>query len=250
MSAMTEWLDRTLYPGFQSNWGDQVFRAEILKHAGRNDRLLDLGAGAGVVKDMSFHEHVARVCGVDLDDRVLDNPNLDEARVCSAVCLPYADDEFDLVFANNVLEHLDDVDAVFREVARVLKPGGLFLAKTPNRRHYVAAIAAWTPHWFHRVVNAWRGRRSVDTFPTFYRANTPRAIRRAADRAQFESAQFVFLEGRPEYLRMTTATYLAGWAYERFVNRTPGASMFSAAIIAVLRKASVRANHPRQESAA
>ncbi|MEI2780661.1 MAG: hypothetical protein V9H25_05130 [Candidatus Competibacter sp.] len=43
--------------------------------------------------------------------------------------------------------------SVFREVARVLKRGGVFLFKTPNKTHYMPTIARLTPHRFHQFVN-------------------------------------------------------------------------------------------------
>lgn len=42
--------------------------------------------------------------------------------------LPFADASFDVVFARAVLHHADDLDTALREMARVLKPGGLLLA--------------------------------------------------------------------------------------------------------------------------
>ncbi len=45
--------------------------------------------------------------------------------------IPFADDTFDFVMSNQVLEHVRDPEAVVREVHRVLKPGGLFVAAFP-----------------------------------------------------------------------------------------------------------------------
>ena len=55
---------------------------------------------------MNFRGLAARVCGVDLDPRVVDNPMLDEGKIADAGGIPYPDAAFDLVFADNVLEHL------------------------------------------------------------------------------------------------------------------------------------------------
>jgi 2-polyprenyl-6-hydroxyphenyl methylase/3-demethylubiquinone-9 3-methyltransferase len=47
--------------------------------------------------------------------------------------LPYAAEGFDAVVCVDVLEHVADLDKVLSEVARVLRPGGLFLFDTINR---------------------------------------------------------------------------------------------------------------------
>lgn len=47
--------------------------------------------------------------------------------------LPYADEAFDAVVCVDVLEHVADLGQVVREVARVLRPGGMFLFDTINR---------------------------------------------------------------------------------------------------------------------
>src|SRR5690606_13572805 len=127
-------LDAQRPPDASPSWDDQLFREEILRHVGLDSLVLDLGAGAGIVPQMNFKGLVGQVCGVDLDPRVETNPILDEGRVADAGGIPYPDNMFDLVFSDNVVEHLDDPAEVFTEVARVLKPGGLFLFKTPNRR--------------------------------------------------------------------------------------------------------------------
>jgi SAM-dependent methyltransferase len=142
MTTLIEKLDHALYPGYARNWDDQLFRERVLRHLSPPAAvILDLGAGAGIVQQMNFRGHAARICGVDLDPRVVDNPMLDEGKVADAGGIPYPDQTFDVVFADNVLEHLPDPLTVFREIARVLKPGGVFLFKTPNKTHYMPTIA-------------------------------------------------------------------------------------------------------------
>lgn len=97
-------------------------------------------------------------------------------------------------------------------------------------------IARLTPHAFHRWVVRWRGRAGDDVFPTRYRANSPAAIKRLAATAGLEVVRIELIEGRPEYLRFSTPTYLLGWLYERLVNRVPALARFRVLLIAELRK--------------
>lgn len=233
---LTQWMDQTLYPDSGENWDDEIFRERVLACIQPQHVVLDLGAGAGIVKQMNFKGFAVKICGVDLDPRVVDNPMLDEGRVSDAGAIPYDDAMFDVVFSDNVLEHLDDPVEVFKEVARVLKPGALFLFKTPNKWHYVPTIARLTPHGFHQFVNRWRGRTAVDVFPTLYRANTKAEVQRLAAKTGLEIVIIERLEQRPEYMRVSVPTYLAGAAYERLVNSTRILESFRVLLIGKLRK--------------
>ena len=188
------------------------------------------------MEQMNFRGRAARVCGVDLDPRVVDNPMLDEGRVADGARIPYGDASFDLVFADNVLEHLDRPLNVFREVARFLKPGGVFLFKTPNRRHYVATIARLTPHRFHQRIIAMRSRVADDVFPTRYRANSRGDVQRLAKDAGLGVDRIELIEGRPEYLRIFWPAYLVGLAYERIVNATSALEGFRVILVGALVK--------------
>ncbi|WP_084594176.1 class I SAM-dependent methyltransferase [Arhodomonas aquaeolei] len=236
MSWLTAWLDRVLYPGYGSNWDDNLFRERVLDRLTGGSVVLDLGAGAGIVPQMNFRGHAKHVVGVDLDERVLENPYLDEGCVADVGDIPFAKESFDLVFADNVMEHLDQPSDVFREVARVLKPGGMLLFKTPNRIHYMPMIARLTPHSFHRAINRVRGRDGDDTFPTRYYANSMKQVRRLALDTGFKVERIDRVEGRPEYLRGTVPSYLAGAGYERIVNATELFAPLRILLIAELRK--------------
>lgn len=229
-------MDAVLYPGVSGNWDDEAFRQMVLRRLRRGDYLLDLGAGSGRVTQASFRGIAGRTAGVDPDPRVLDNPHLDEAKVGSATFIPYPDAEFDVVIAANVLEHLAEPAKAFVEVARVLRPNGWFLVKTPNTWHYVTLVSRLTPHWFHQWYNARRGRDRGLTFPTYYRANSARRIRALAAGADLEVRAIDHLEGRPEYLRLNPVAYTFGWAHERIVGRTRWLQHLRVALIAQLHK--------------
>jgi SAM-dependent methyltransferase len=46
--------------------------------------------------------------------------------------LPYANDSFDIITCSEVMEHLENYRRLFREIHRVLKPGGLLIVTMPN----------------------------------------------------------------------------------------------------------------------
>ena len=79
-----------------------------------------------------------------------------------------------------VLEHIDNPNHVARELLRVVKPGGLIAAVTPNKYGYIAIGASLLPNRMHvKALNRIQpGRKAEDVFPTRYRMNTAAALRR------------------------------------------------------------------------
>lgn len=97
-------------------------------------RVLDIGCGIGtyVRRFRAFSEDVY---GVDVEaDRVaeasLELPNI---QVAAGEALPYADGFFDVVFSNEVIEHVADDRQTIREAVRVTRPGGSIVIFAPNR---------------------------------------------------------------------------------------------------------------------
>jgi SAM-dependent methyltransferase len=128
------------------------------------DRALELGAGtgyfslnllqAGVVSEATCTDiSPGMVEALERNARALD---LDvQARVADAEALPFADASFDLVFGHAVLHHLPDLDQAWREIHRVLAPGGVAVfAGEPSR--YGDRLANVPKRAASRVAPAWR----------------------------------------------------------------------------------------------
>lgn len=237
--SIVSYLDKKFFPSYKDNWDDEIFREHICQVVDQNKSLLDLGAGAGIVREMNFKGIAKRVVGVDPDSRVLQNPYLDEAFVGTGEQLPLEDCQFDVVISDNVFEHIADPEAVLSEIFRVLKPGGYLLVKTPNKFHYMPLIARLTPSAFHKWFNNIRGRKADDTFKTLYKCNSRKEFAHFSRLTGFIFEKATLIEGRPEYLRVSSITYLFGIAYSFLVNLTPFLEIFRILLIARLRKPEV-----------
>lgn len=97
-------------------------------------KILELGAGKNPYKPKK-DEIVIHLDKVKL-------PDIEVIHDLNKFPYPFKDNEFDIVIANNVLEHLNDLDRVMREIWRILKPKGIFKVKVP----YFAHPNAFTDH--------------------------------------------------------------------------------------------------------
>jgi len=101
-------------------------RLERLRERAPGGGLLDLGAGSGLVARCAEGLFEPRV-GADLSARILaaHRGSFDLGVAADADRLPFADASFDAVTCFSVLHHLYAFDGLVREVARVLRPGGV-----------------------------------------------------------------------------------------------------------------------------
>ncbi len=118
-------------------------------HLQRPDtHVLDVGTRTGGLL-LAAAERCERVVGIDIAFRwlIIARKRLEEAErsaqlvCCCAEFLPFRESPFDLVLAENVLEHTTQPQQLIEEAHRVLKPAGIFFATTWNR-----LAAAPEPH--------------------------------------------------------------------------------------------------------
>jgi ubiquinone/menaquinone biosynthesis C-methylase UbiE len=112
--------------------------------------VLDCGMGPGRLL-VELERGGWSVAGIDISDEMV---GLARARLPrsadrllqgTAESLPFPSASFDAVVATGVFEYVEDLPRALAEVARVLRPGGLFVVSMPNTR----AIGTF---WRHRVV--------------------------------------------------------------------------------------------------
>lgn len=110
------------------------FMIEGIDLAGK--KVLDFGSGLGGPAFYLATSHHAHVYGVDVDPFLVNQANenrdkkhLDQVsfELISSYKLPFEDATFDVVFSKEVIVHVSDKRAVFKELYRVLKPGGVLV---------------------------------------------------------------------------------------------------------------------------
>ena len=132
--------------GFLSPGGSEEV-AELLRGVSVRDRdVLDIGCGLGGLDVLLAEAYHARtVLGIDVEEPLIEHARrravtagLGEERVRFRLVkpgpLPFTDSVFDIVFSKDSIIHISDKRALYADVFRVLKPGGVFVGSDWLRR--------------------------------------------------------------------------------------------------------------------
>jgi SAM-dependent methyltransferase len=236
---MQRWYPESRIAGYTDVDGTVAFYGRVQALLADGAKVLDVGCGRGAHWNdpVPFRRalrvlrgRAARVIGIDVDPEGETNPFLDEFRpIPPGHGFPLGDGECDLVVSDFVLEHVEDPDSFFSECSRVLRPGGCIAIRTTNALSYVGLAARIVPNRLHAdvVMRAQDDRRTArDVFPTLYRCNTTRQLRRALARAGFDAAVYGY-EGEPRYFQFSRLLYGLAVLHQRIAPRFLRLSLFA-----------------------
>lgn len=169
-----------------------VFFVSAQALAAQSSFILEVGCGRGGQVDtengpgwQDLRGPGRHVVGIDVDPAASENPIIDEFfLIGDDQRWPVADGVVDLAVSDWVLEHVEDPPAFVAELARVLRPGGVFLARTVSRNSPLSIGARLVPNRAHpRVLSVVQPNRlEKDVFPTAYRMNTRPQLHALLDR--------------------------------------------------------------------
>ncbi len=194
-------------------------------------RWLDLGCGRQLVPswlkngnelEARLSARAGHLVGVDPDfDALRDNRSCAARLQSDTVTLPLRDGSFDLVTSNMVFEHVTEPQVVLSEIRRVLRPGGKFMALTPNWLDIVTLTARVVPNRLHpAIVSRLERRKSEDVYPTYYRFNRPGRVAALLNDAGFRKCNISQLDHPDTYSNVpVVATIETAW--HRLARRWP-----------------------------
>jgi SAM-dependent methyltransferase len=123
------------------NYGRDMISKWCCKYFTNNDsiRVLDIGCGTGMdlqnIKN-SLEGKEVELCGVEFNEQNIKKAREKGIRVfqmdIEKDVIPVEDGFFDIVIANQILEHTKEIFWVCSEASRVLKKGGVFIVSVPN----------------------------------------------------------------------------------------------------------------------
>lgn len=185
-------LRKLIAPSLQ--YSQVEYERFLERYVGTGLDWVDLGCGHSIlpswraIEERKIVNRCRSVVGVDYDLPSLKAHGTIANRLRVDISkLPLADGTFDFATANMVVEHLDDPEAQFREIHRILRAGGTFLLHTPNALGYGVLLARLLPESLKAMlIRLLEQRDEVDVFKTYYRANSEKRIRTLAARTGFD----------------------------------------------------------------
>jgi SAM-dependent methyltransferase len=198
--------------------------------------ILDAGCGRTAPMLVRYRGRAARLIGVDLVDftETIDGVELHNWDLGK---LDLPDGSVDLIYSRSVMEHVAFPRDVYREMHRVLKPGGRSIFLTANKWDYASIIATIVPNsWHPAIVRRTEGRAECDVFPTQYKTNTKRDVFRFARDSGLDVADFRYLGQYPSYFMFNSALFLLGTAYQKAIEAVPPLNWLQGWLLVTLRK--------------
>jgi len=202
-------------------WPDVLHLKSLLSFASKDRVLLEIGCGRDARQLRKMAPSFGRAIGLDLEVGLQADPSSGCALLCAdAHETPLRPNSVDVIACGDALEHFRDPETVFAECARVLAPGGRMVVTTVNKFFPPVLLGRLLPHRVRRFVNRIvSGTEGEDTYPTYYRANTPRELRRLAARAGFTTVSIRYVSHHPIYFLFSVTIYRIAVFFEQIVRR-------------------------------
>lgn len=214
----------------------RTFEEQVERLLTPSSTLLDVGCGRTAPVLRKYKGRAGRLVGIDVIEFENAPDDLELHRGdASNISLPPG--TVNVIMARSVMEHLTEPVGAFREMNRVLAPGGSLIFLTANLWDYASIIARIVPNsWHPQIVQAVEGRAPEDVFPIAYKCNTKGAIRRLAAQTGFEVSRFDYLGQYPGYFMFNGPLFFMATGYEKVLQKVPGLAFLRGWILAVLVK--------------
>ncbi len=131
------WRRQTFYPSYMIGiWINPSFiirrglmdGLQEIAQSLHNGKLLDIGCGSKPYEELF---DVEEYLGIDVEVSGHDHASSKVDKFYDGKVIPYDNEHFNHVFSSEVFEHVFNLDELFAEINRVLKPGGKFAFTCP-----------------------------------------------------------------------------------------------------------------------
>jgi len=197
---------REHFPDFRESF--EIYEHCISEYANGLKGKIILCQGAGSESSAEkYFSHSKKVIAVDIDKQAIGNNKYASQKIVANIeKLPMIKSgSIDVVLSEWVIEHLREPQEAFKETARVLKKGGLYIFETPNTRNFIIKIIRLAKRISNKKTQKLSAKylldkKEEDIFPAYYRANSAEFLDENLQKAGLEKL-YLGRTGCPGYFR-------------------------------------------------
>ena len=192
---------------------DDYYEALMLNVIREGAAWLDVGCGCDLFPNnaqlaVALSQKCSLLVGVDPDPAVKRNPFIHDY-FHGPIEKYSSSSRFDVITMRMVAEHLADPQAVIEVFSKLLKPSGVLVVYTVNKWAAVPVLTKLLPFRFHQPIKKilW-GTKEEETFPTWFRLNTQKALAKSLSKIGLEEQLFMYLDDCRAFARFRSLHFL------------------------------------------
>jgi len=175
----------------RKQWRDSLFKNMIQDAMLSFDKptVLDIGCGCGLDGNVLLQSEIAekadKMLGCEPDTSIQCNACFHQIfpEILEKSNIPH--NSVHVAYSSFVIEHIPDPTGFFNKIHECLVEGGIFLGITDYRWSFFSTMSQMMEcmrlrEFYLNLVRGQRGKDRVESYPTYYRANTAGAIKRCA----------------------------------------------------------------------
>lgn len=188
----------------------------------RYDKIIILDAGCGH-STMTGYKSTAKLTFIGIDisqDNIKNNKDIDFGFVSDLNQIPLENNSVDIIVSAMVFEHLQNPEIAFKELNRIMKTEGFLIFATPCIYNIVTIINRIIPHYLsQKLGKLLTGTIEEDIYPTKYKINSIRKIRRICKTIGFTEMNLIMYQPPPYAFVFSTIICRFIIYYYRIINR-------------------------------
>lgn len=165
--------------------------SEYLGDLTKDSVLVDIGSGKLGAFNLEDPVKFYKVA-IDIDEKaLLENVLYDERILADARTLPFENELIDVIISRDCFEHIQNIEKMFSELRRVMKPGGILITITPNYLYLKGLFAKAIPPKIQNIIWEKLKGRDVMPYPVFFEINTVWKWKKFSKKYEFDISEMM-----------------------------------------------------------
>jgi len=186
-----------------------------------NSKIINVGAGISTLieEEITNNKEYEFSCDrIDINDCSTKHPSVNKCYISSAENMSQLkSNQYNLAFSNYVLEHIPNLAKAAKEIGRILKKDGVYIASISNPSAPEFRLAKYTPLAFHQMIKG-KGKGS-EAYETYYNYKNIKKLINIFENNGFKNIKAKYYSFTYGYLYRFPVIRCIGRAYDYLINK-------------------------------